>query len=150
SNSKENLKYQKREGLRRRGQLYAEKFKSSKNQAEMGSQTLKNVQKKFKLRGLALTMDALKAVVNFINDFTDAEDEALELVMDEIDRASLQAPVLDKESVEGVLNLLAGTNAENNYAAGASITAYNQSGLRIIDVFLVSKFCYDPIRKMFY
>ncbi|GLJ38887.1 hypothetical protein SUGI_0792820 [Cryptomeria japonica] len=116
----------------------------------MGSQTLKNVQKKFKLRGLALTIEALRAVVNFINEFTDAEDEALELVMDEIDRVSLQAPVLDKKCVEGIINLLAGTNAENDYTAGASITAYNQCGLRIIDVFLVSKFCYDPIRKMFY
>eukprot|EP01018_Ginkgo_biloba_P028571 Gb_41127 [translate_table: standard] len=108
----------------------------------MGSESLKNVQKKFKLRGLTLTVEALKAVTDFVNDFTDAEDEALELVLDEIDRASVKTTVLDKEAVQQVLSLLTETNTDTS--------GHNQPGLRIVDVFLVSKFCYDPIRKMFY
>lgn len=114
----------------------------------MGSQSLKNIQKKFKLRGLTLTVSALKVVTEFINDFTEAEDEALELVLDEIERASLKTTVLDKEALEQILSPLTGTAADSS--VDAVTNACNQSGLRIIDVFLVSKFSYDSIRKTFY
>ena len=50
--------------------------------------TRKKVQRKFKIRGFTLKVDALEEVLSFLSRFQDAENEALDLLLDEIDNES--------------------------------------------------------------
>lgn len=47
----------------------------------------RRVQKKFKLRGFTLKVEALQEALSFLSHFPDAEDEALDLLLDEIDKS---------------------------------------------------------------
>lgn len=53
-----------------------------------GGATRKKVQRKFKIRGFTLKVDALEEVLSFLSRFQDAEDDALDLLLDEIDNES--------------------------------------------------------------
>ncbi|KAJ7560741.1 hypothetical protein O6H91_04G143500 [Diphasiastrum complanatum] len=99
---------------------------------------LRKAQQKFRMRGLTLTVDALKAVVAFLDGFLEAEDEGLEQLLSEADKISLKNNVLSKESIlEMVASISGSTTIERNV-------------FKVIDAFQVPKFCYDPIRKMFH
>ncbi|KAL5995452.1 hypothetical protein ACLOJK_025514 [Asimina triloba] len=114
---------------------------------EMGGLgTRKKVQRKFKIRGYALKVDALDQILSFLSRFPDAEDEALDLLLDEIDKESLKSSILDKESVHRVVSLL----LEADAAVETNTSSSNGSALRIIDAFVIPKFSYDPIKKVFY
>ena len=52
----------------------------------------KKIQRKFKIRGFALKTEALDEVLAFLSRFPDAEDEALDLLIDEIDKESRTHP----------------------------------------------------------
>ncbi|KAF8389640.1 hypothetical protein HHK36_024159 [Tetracentron sinense] len=112
----------------------------------MGAGTRKKVQRKFKIRGYTLKVEALDEILSFLSHFEDAEDEALDLLLDEIEKESLKSSILGKDSVHSVVSLL----LEAEAAVEASPSTSNRSALRIIDAFLIPKFCYDPIKKVFY
>ncbi|XP_077236246.1 DNA polymerase epsilon subunit B2 [Tasmannia lanceolata] len=113
----------------------------------MGIGTRKKVQRKFKIRGFTLKVDALEEVLSFLSRFEDAEDEALDLLLDEIGKESLKSSILDKESVHLVVSLLLEAEAA---VEPTSTSTSNRSALRIIDAFVIPKFCYDPVKKVFY
>eukprot|EP00249_Psilotum_nudum_P007247 c20426_g1_i1 orf=272-1837(+) len=107
----------------------------------MGAETQKRMRKaqqRFRLRGLTLTLDALKGVVAFLDNAHGSEDEVLEQLISELDKVPLSSNVLSKEVIGEVLAALTGN------------TNYSQKALRVIDAFQVPKFCYDPIRRVFY
>ncbi|KAJ9677207.1 hypothetical protein PVL29_022287 [Vitis rotundifolia] len=113
----------------------------------MGAATRKKVQRKFKIRGYTLKVEALDEILSFLSHFQDAEDEAIDLLLDELENESLKSSILDKESVHRVVSLLLEAEAAVEETPRAIST---RSALRIVDAFLMSKFCYDPIKKIFY
>ncbi|GKC40756.1 DNA polymerase epsilon subunit B, partial [Tanacetum coccineum] len=46
------------------------------------------VLKKCKIRGFSLRRDALTEIFSFVRDFEDAEDEAIDLILDELQNQS--------------------------------------------------------------
>ncbi|KVI07844.1 DNA polymerase alpha/epsilon, subunit B [Cynara cardunculus var. scolymus] len=110
------------------------------------SGTMRNkVQRKCKMRGYTLKVEALNEILSFLSNYEDAEDEALDLLLDELQHQSLKSSILDKEPVQRVVSLLceAGSAAEDNLSTSTT------SSFSVIDAFLIPKFRYDPIRKMF-
>nr|GLL35369.1 DNA polymerase epsilon subunit B [Ipomoea trifida] len=114
-----------------------------------GGATRNKVQRKFKMRGYTLKVDALSEVLSFLDRFpSDAHDEALDLLLDELQYLSLKSAILDKHPVHKVVTLLLEAEAadeENPNSAGSSA-----SELRVIDAFIVPKLRYDPVKKIFY
>ncbi|PHU23418.1 hypothetical protein BC332_08525 [Capsicum chinense] len=107
------------------------------------------VQRKFKMRGYSLKVEALSEVLSFLSHFpSDASDDALELLLDELHHLSLKSSILDRESVHKVVSILLEADAaveENPSSSGSSTSA-----LRVIDAFIVPKFRYDPVKKFFH
>ncbi|CAA0818112.1 DNA polymerase epsilon subunit B2 [Striga hermonthica] len=113
--------------------------------------TMRNkVQRKFKMRGYTLKIDALSEVLGFIGRFPDAEDEALDLLLDELHHISLKSSILDKEPVQKVVGLLLEAEAAVEEGPTSSGFGSGASALRIIDAFDFPKFRYDPIKKLFH
>ncbi|KAM7482881.1 hypothetical protein LguiB_007464 [Lonicera macranthoides] len=112
------------------------------------------VHRKFKMRGYTLKVEALTEILSFVSRFEDAEDEALDLLLDELQHQSLKSSILDKEPVNRVVNLLleaeAAVEETPTTPNSASTSGSNKSALRIIDAFFIPKFRYDPVRKIFY
>lgn len=46
------------------------------------------VQRKFKMRGYTLKVEALSGILSFVSRFPEAEDEALDLLLDELHHSS--------------------------------------------------------------
>ncbi|KAK6148239.1 hypothetical protein DH2020_019151 [Rehmannia glutinosa] len=101
------------------------------------------------MRGYTLKIEALSEVLGFIRRFPEAEDEALDLLLDELHHLSLKSSILDKEPVQRVVSLL--LEAEAAVEEGPTSSGYGSaaSALRIIDAFDFPKFQYDPIKKLF-
>ncbi|KAM0068481.1 putative DNA-directed DNA polymerase [Helianthus debilis subsp. tardiflorus] len=104
------------------------------------------VHNKFKMRGYTLKVEALKEILSFLSNFEDAEDEALDLLVDELHTGSLKSSVLDKESVQRVTSRLleAGSAVDDDNPYTNMSTSFS-----VIDAFDIPKYRYDPIRKMF-
>ncbi|KAK1586860.1 hypothetical protein Q3G72_006817 [Acer saccharum] len=113
----------------------------------MSAQTRKKVQRKLKIRGYGLKIDALEEILSFVDRFQDAEDEAIDLLLDQLEHESLSSSIIEKESVHRVISLLLEAEAATE-EDGASCSSH--SAIRVIDSFLVPKFHYDPIKKHFY
>ncbi|MFQ6641462.1 hypothetical protein Gotur_016382, partial [Gossypium turneri] len=63
----------------------------------------KKIQKKLKIRGYSLKTDGLDEILSFVNRFQDAEDEAIDLLLDQLDhQSSVKSSVIDKEAVHQV------------------------------------------------
>ncbi|KAJ3669490.1 hypothetical protein LUZ60_011440 [Juncus effusus] len=107
----------------------------------------KKVQRKFKMRGFTLKVGVLDEVLSFLSRFPDEEYEALDILIDEIDKGSSESSIFDKEAVQRVVSVLldAQASVDPTAPAGSSRTA-----LRVIDAFVVPKFHYDPIKNVFY
>ncbi|KAL6583692.1 hypothetical protein OROMI_002981 [Orobanche minor] len=116
----------------------------------MSSVMRNKVQRKFKMRGYTLKVEALSEILGFICRYPEAEDEALELLLDELHHLSLKSSILDKEPVLKVVGLL--LEAQAAVEEGPSCSGYGSavSALRIIDAFDFPKFRYDPIKKLFH
>ncbi|CAN4085428.1 unnamed protein product [Withania somnifera] len=106
------------------------------------------VQRKFKMRGYSLKVEALSEVLSFLSHFRSDSDEALELLLDELHHLSLKSSILDRESVHKVASVLleAVAAVEENPSSRAS----SASALRVIDAFIVPKFRYHPVSKFFH
>ncbi|KAJ4812645.1 DNA polymerase epsilon subunit [Rhynchospora pubera] len=107
----------------------------------------KKAQKKFRIRGFTLKVDALDAVLSFISRFPEAEEEALEILIDGIEKESLKSTILDKEAVQTVIDLL--LEAESAIDP-TSTSVSSRTALRVIDAFVIPRFRYDPIKNVFY
>ncbi|XP_042039885.1 DNA polymerase epsilon subunit B-like isoform X1 [Salvia splendens] len=118
----------------------------------MSSKMRNKVQKKFNMRGYKLKMEALTEILGFIGRFPDAEEEALDLLLDELHNVSLKSSILDKEPVQRVVALLleAEAAAEESPTTSGHGSAASASALRIIDAFDFPKFRYDAIKKLFH
>lgn len=101
-------------------------------------QRMRKAQQKFRLRGVTLTLDALKAVVAFLDESTGSDDDILEQIAQELDKMALKSNVLSKEAILEVLASFTGSFYQD------------QNVLRIIDAFETPKLRYDPIRKLFF
>uniref|UniRef100_A0A0E0EMA6 DNA polymerase II subunit 2 n=1 Tax=Oryza meridionalis TaxID=40149 RepID=A0A0E0EMA6_9ORYZ len=110
--------------------------------------TRKNLQRKFRLRGFTLKVDALEEAAAFLARFPDAEEDALDLLLDELDKEPLQSSILDRGVVRRVVALL--VEAEEAVDAASPAATSARSALRVVDSFLVPRFHYDPIKKVFY
>ncbi|KAK4804583.1 hypothetical protein SAY86_004400 [Trapa natans] len=109
----------------------------------------KKVQRKFKMRGYAVKVEAVDVIIAFASQFSgeEEEDEALNLVLDHLEHESLKSSIIDKEPVQRVVNLLMEAMAA---ADGTPAAVSQSSALRVIDAFVIPKFHYDSIRKIFY
>ncbi|KAK9278181.1 hypothetical protein L1049_027741 [Liquidambar formosana] len=116
----------------------------------MAATTRKKVQRKFKIRGYTIKVEALDEILSFVSRFSDAEDDAIDLLLDELDNEPLNSSILGKEPVHRVVSLLLEAEAAADETHESPISTTNRSALRLIDAFLIPKFRYDPIRKVFY
>ncbi|KAK9168249.1 hypothetical protein Syun_000389 [Stephania yunnanensis] len=112
----------------------------------MVATTRKKVHRKFKMRGYTLKMEALEEILSFLSRFEDAEEEAIDLLLDELEKESLKSSIIDRDSVHRVTSLL----LEAEAAVEATAASSNRSPLRIIDAFVVPRFRYDSVKKTFY
>ncbi|KAL6661628.1 hypothetical protein ACP70R_001012 [Stipagrostis hirtigluma subsp. patula] len=110
--------------------------------------TRRKLQRKFRLRGFTLKVDALEEAAAFLERFPDAEDDALDLLLDELDKEPLQSSILDRDAVRRVVALL--VEAEEAVDAASTSATSARSALRVVDAFVVPRFHYDPIKKVFY
>nr|KAJ0223776.1 hypothetical protein LSAT_V11C200056130 [Lactuca sativa] len=103
------------------------------------SGTLRNkVQRKCKMRGYTLKVEALTEILSFLSSYEDAEDEALELLLDELQHQSCKP-------IQRVVSLL----CEAASATDDTLGTNTSSSFSVIDAFLIPKFRYDPIKKIF-
>ncbi|KAL2243855.1 UNVERIFIED_CONTAM: DNA polymerase epsilon subunit B [Sesamum indicum] len=116
----------------------------------MSSAMRNKVQRKFKMRGYTLKIEALSEILGFLSRFPEAEDEAIELLLDELHHLSLKSSILDKEPVHKVVSLLLEAEAAVEESPTSSGSGSSASALRIIDAFDFPKFRYDPIKKLFH
>ncbi|KAF1883037.1 hypothetical protein Lal_00003219 [Lupinus albus] len=116
----------------------------------MSASTRKKVQRKSKIRGYNLKVDALDEILSFVSRFPNSDqDEAIDLLLDQIDHESLKSTIVDKELVQRLVNLLWETDeavGETSVSFGSS----SRSSICVIDAFDIPRFHYDPIRKQFY
>ncbi|CAN0866430.1 DNA polymerase epsilon subunit B [Linum grandiflorum] len=117
----------------------------------VGNSLRKSIQKKFKIRGYALKVDALEEVLSFVNRYQDAEDEALELLLDHLlsepRKLGVKSSIIEKELVSrAVSSLLEADEAVEENPNSVS----PQSALRVIDAFSIPKYRYHSIKKQFY
>ncbi|GAB2219932.1 hypothetical protein Droror1_Dr00007572 [Drosera rotundifolia] len=120
----------------------------------MGMISRKEVQKQFKIRGYTLKVDALDAVLSFVSRFPDAESEAVDVLLDELDNEPLKSSILDKEPVQRVVGVLlaaesaVGDSVDDLGVGGAGTVA--GSGFSFLDAFIVPRFRFDSIQKVYY
>ncbi|GMI92899.1 CYCLOPS 2, DNA polymerase epsilon subunit B2 [Hibiscus trionum] len=110
----------------------------------MSGQFRKKIERKLRIRGYGLKMDGLEEILSFVNRFQDAEDEAIDLLLDHLDHQSLKSSIIDKEAVHPVIRLLLEAEAAEEESPPSL------SSIRVVDAFLVPKFRYDPIKKHFF
>ncbi|XP_021892680.1 DNA polymerase epsilon subunit B isoform X2 [Carica papaya] len=114
----------------------------------MSGQIRKKIQKKFKIRGYSLKVDALDEILSFVNQFPDAEEEAIDLLLDNLQLETLKSSVIDKEPIKRVVSLL--LEADGATVDESPGPASSRSAIRVTDAFLVPKFRYDLVKKQFY
>lgn len=106
------------------------------------STTRKKVQKKCKIRGFTLKVDALDEILSFVSQFDDSDhDGAIDVVLEQLQLQPLKSSIIDKQTVQSVVSILLQADAAVDETLG---------GLGVCDAFLVPKFRYDPIKKIFY
>ncbi|KAE8732408.1 glutamate decarboxylase 5-like [Hibiscus syriacus] len=115
----------------------------------MSGQIRKKIERKLRIRGYGLKMDGLEEILFFVNRFQDAEDEAIDLLLDHLDHQSLKSSIIDKEAVHPVISLLLEAEAAEEESPSSSSSSCHSS-IRVVDAFLVPKFRYDPIKKHFF
>lgn len=134
------------------------------------STTRKKVQKKCKIRGFTLKVDALDEILSFVSQFEDSDhDGAIDVVLEQLQLQprnfffsfffrfgfiqnsifsifntigmAVKSSIIDKQTVQSVVSILLQADAAADETLG---------GLGVCDAFLIPKFRYDPIKKIFY
>ncbi|KAL4316596.1 hypothetical protein AHAS_Ahas15G0300900 [Arachis hypogaea] len=117
----------------------------------MSASTRKKVQRKCKIRGRVLKVEALDEILSFVSRFEGPdEDEAIDLLLDELELEleSQKSTIIEKEPVHRVVSRL--LQADAAVEESSDPCSAGGSAIRVVDAFLVPKFRYDPIRKQFY
>lgn len=70
----------------------------------MSAQMKKKIQRKVKIRGYGLKMDALEEILSFVNRFQDAEDEAMDLLLDQLEHESCKLRFISVHSLHLFIN----------------------------------------------
>ncbi|KAL5173989.1 DNA polymerase epsilon subunit B [Glycine soja] len=110
----------------------------------MNASMRKKVQRKCKIRGYNLKVDALNEILSFASRFEGPdEDEAIDLLLVELD-SSLKSTIIDKETVQRVVSLLLEATEATEESSDAA------AAIRVVDAFLIPKYKYDYSRKQFY
>ncbi|KAI5445209.1 hypothetical protein KIW84_013456 [Lathyrus oleraceus] len=128
---------------------YSNAEKERQRERRMNAPTKKKIQKKCKIRGYNIKPEALDEILSFVIRFELTEqDEAIELVLEQLEHESIKSTVIDVEPVQRVVNLLLEADAkeEETFEAFAS----SSSAIAVIDVFDVPRYKYDAIRRNFY
>ncbi|KAK7380120.1 hypothetical protein VNO78_32543 [Psophocarpus tetragonolobus] len=113
----------------------------------MNTSMKRKVQRKCKIRGYNLKVDAFDQILSFVSRFEGPdEDEAIDLLLDELEK-SLNSTIIDKETVQHVVSLLLEADDAMPESSDAAATT---SAICVIDAFLIPKYKYDTIRKQFY
>ncbi|XP_024023534.1 DNA polymerase epsilon subunit B [Morus notabilis] len=121
----------------------------------MSASLRKKVQRKCKIRGYSLKVDALDEILSFASRFPDSDsDEAIDLLLDRLHYQTLKSSIVDKDAVRAVVSLLldaeAAVDGDDEASAAAPNGPVSPSSIRVIDAFLVPKLRYDSIKKLFY
>ncbi|VVA19595.1 PREDICTED: DNA polymerase [Prunus dulcis] len=113
----------------------------------MSRSTRKKVQKKCKIRGYTLELDAVDEILSFESEFNNdsALDDPVDILLDLL----ATQPIKDKETVHRIATRILGADAAINETSDGD-DVIRASDLLIIDAFKVPKFRYDPIKKVFY
>ncbi|XP_022137711.1 DNA polymerase epsilon subunit B isoform X2 [Momordica charantia] len=107
----------------------------------------RKVQRKSKIRGYSLKLDALDEILSFASRFHGEEDAAIDFILDELHSESLQSSIIHKDAVHRAVSVLLGADEVGKQSPD---TITSTSAPRIIDVFGITRFRYDPIKKIFY
>lgn len=99
---------------------------------------VRRLQLQFKLRGLALTKEALQAAVTFVASSDLGEAAALELLLDGLKKRNLASSIVGRDVVE---NLVYESRDPQRQEAAP---------LHFIDAFQIPRHSYDPLRKKFF
>ncbi|XP_034227318.1 DNA polymerase epsilon subunit B-like isoform X1 [Prunus dulcis] len=124
-------------------------FSKRNTEREMSSSMRKKVQKKCKIRGYTLELDAIDEILSFESEFSNdsALDDPVDILLDLL----ATQPIKDKEMVHRIATRILGADAAiNETPDGDGDDVIRASDLLIIDAFKVPKFRYDPIKKVFY
>ncbi|KAK9071821.1 hypothetical protein SSX86_008250 [Deinandra increscens subsp. villosa] len=111
----------------------------------MNAKMKTKVHNKFKMMGYTLKVEALKEILSFLSNYEDAEDEALDILLDHLQQQPLESSMLEKEPVQRVVSMLLAAADAGEDDIGPDMS----TSLRVTDVFHIHKYRYDPIRKMF-
>ncbi|XP_058766140.1 DNA polymerase epsilon subunit B-like [Vicia villosa] len=115
----------------------------------MNAPTKKKIEKKCKIRGYNIKLEALDEILSFVTRFELTEqDEATDLVLDQLEHESIKSTVIDVEPVQRVVNLL--LEADEAGETFETFASSSSSAIVIIDVFDVPRYKYDAIRRNFY
>ncbi|BBH04223.1 DNA polymerase epsilon subunit B2 [Prunus dulcis] len=119
----------------------------TQREREMSRSTRKKVQKKCKIRGYTLELDAVDEILSFESEFNNdsALDDPVDILLDLL----ATQPIKDKETVHRIATRILGADAAINETSDGD-DVIRASDLLIIDAFKVPKFRYDPIKKVFY
>ncbi|CAN8244283.1 unnamed protein product [Cochlearia groenlandica] len=119
----------------------------------------KTIEKKFKNRGYKLKSDALKLTTFFAEEIlksredtqfsAEVVEEAMDLLLDDLQEKELKSSNLDADSVRGVIDRLLGAFDATEEEQTATTTATSASSLAFIGAFLVPKYRYDTVNKQF-
>eukprot|EP00850_Spirogloea_muscicola_P010866 SM000065S20215 [mRNA] locus=s65:288301:292052:- [translate_table: standard] len=100
---------------------------------------LQQLKLSFKLQGLEMVMDAVRAVSQFTRDYGYKEEEAVKLVVSALCKRNLSSNVVRKSVVDEVLAQL-----------GGAALHQDKDHLMVIDAFEMPRNRYDPVRKVFF
>ncbi|WVZ16043.1 hypothetical protein V8G54_013609 [Vigna mungo] len=113
----------------------------------MNASMRKKVQRKCKIIGYNLKVDALDEILSFASRFEGDEDEAIDVLLKELEK-SLKSTIIDKETVHRVVSQL--LEVEADMEDGSDAGTSTSSAIRVVDAFLIPKYKYDTVRKQFY
>eukprot|EP00850_Spirogloea_muscicola_P003249 SM000013S26418 [mRNA] locus=s13:198863:202689:- [translate_table: standard] len=100
---------------------------------------LQQLKLSFKLQGLEMVMDAVRAVSQFTRNYGYKEEEAVALVVSALCKKNLSSNVVRKSVVDEVLAHL-----------GGAALHLDKDHLTVVDAFEMPRNRYDPVRKVFF
>ena len=145
----------------------------------MSASTRKKVQRKCKIRGYSLKVDALDEILSFVSRFSYSDaDDAIDLLLDQLhNQACNNQPIVHYQLFSSFHFTLTQLSLFSSFVAVKSpiiekdavhavVTLLSEakaavdddtpnaatttSSIRVVDAFLIPNLRYDPIKKLFY
>ncbi|XP_058773550.1 DNA polymerase epsilon subunit B-like [Vicia villosa] len=100
----------------------------------MNAPTKKKIQQKCEIRGYNIKLEAVDEILSFVTRFElTKQDEAIDLVLDQLEQESIKSTVIDVEPVRRVVNLLLEAGAEEE--TFETFASSSSSAIVVIEVF---------------